>query len=272
MVHATHRWIEGAGAIQPGTDAAEEFGSFGAGSYITFPMATMYGARSIHIGSDTLIGRRCSLLVGYSPDDAQVPDRGIVIGDRCVIGAGSTLIAHESITVGDDVWFGQNVFVSDASHGYQDPETPIGLQLGPHLPVVVGAGSWIGHGVIVLPGAQIGRHVVVGAGSVVRGVVPDHAVVAGVPARVVRRHEPGLGWAATSDPSDVRPAWTAADVAAIMAGDAAQPVGASSTTPEVATTESGSSASRSSSSAGGGATASSFSAPAPPPTLARRLL
>jgi acetyltransferase-like isoleucine patch superfamily enzyme len=149
-----------------------------------------------------------------------VPERGIVIGDRCVLGAGSVLTAHASIEIGDDVWFGQNVFVSDASHGYQDPETPIGLQLGPHQPVVIGEGSWIGHGAIVLPGTRIGRHVVVGAGSVVRGVVPDHAVVAGVPAKVVRRLEPGVGWAASSDPDDVRPAWTADDVAAMMAAEA----------------------------------------------------
>jgi acetyltransferase-like isoleucine patch superfamily enzyme len=219
LVHAAHRWVARAGAIQPGTDAAEAFGTFGAGSYITFPMATMYGASSIHIGEDTLVGRSCSLLVGYSPEDHNVPERGIVIGDRCVIGAGSVLTAHASIVIEDDVWFGQDVFVSDASHGYQDPETPIGLQLGPHQPVVIGEGSWIGHGAIVLPGTQIGRHVVVGAGSVVRGVVPDHAVVAGVPAKVVRRLEPGVGWTATSDPTDVRPTWSASDVAAMMARD-----------------------------------------------------
>lgn len=219
LVHAGRRWVQRAGAIQPGTDLAESFGSFGAGSYITYPMATMYGASSIHIGEDTLVGRDCTLLVGYSPDDPDVPERGIVIGDRCVIGAGSTLTAHESIVIGDDVWFGNQVFVSDASHGYQDPETPIGCQLGAHQAVEVGAGSWIGHGTIILPGARIGRQVVVGAGSVVRGIVEDHAVVAGVPAKVVRRFEPGVGWPATSDPTDVKPAWTTAEVAAMLAGE-----------------------------------------------------
>ena len=219
LVHAVHRWVERAGAIQPGTDLAEAFGSFGAGSYITYPMATMYGAPSIHIGEDTLIGRNCSLLVGYAPDASDVPDRGIVIGDRCVIGAGSTLTAHESITIGNDVWFGNNIFICDASHGFQDPETPIGLQLGPHQSVTVGSGSWIGHGAIILPGASIGRQVVVGAGSVVRGTVPDHAVVAGVPARVVRRLEPDIGWVATGDVADVRPAWTSSEVAALLAGE-----------------------------------------------------
>jgi acetyltransferase-like isoleucine patch superfamily enzyme len=220
LVHAGHRWVARAGAIQPGTDLAESFGTFGQGSYITYPMATMYGAASIHIGEDTLVGRGCSLLVGYAPDDPEIPAHGIVIGDRCVIGAGSTLIAHESIVIDDDVWFGQSIFVADASHGYQDPDTAIGLQLGTHQPVRIGAGSWIGHGAVILPGTQIGRHVVVGAGSVVRGVVPDHAVVAGVPARVVRHFEPGVGWVALDDPANIRPAWTASEVAALLAGDA----------------------------------------------------
>jgi acetyltransferase-like isoleucine patch superfamily enzyme len=220
LVHAAHRWAARAGAIQPGTDLAESFGTFGAGSYITFPMATLYGARSIHIGEGTLVGRYCSLLVGYAPDDPDIPPRGIVIGDRCVIGAGTTLTAHESITLGDDVWFGQNVFISDASHGYQDPETPIGRQLGTHQPVSIGSGTWVGHGAIILPGSRIGRQVVVGAGSVVRGTVPDHSVVAGVPARAVRRLEADRGWVAVDDPSDVRPAWTSAEVAAMLAGEA----------------------------------------------------
>ncbi len=221
-MHSAHRWVERAGAIQPGTDLAETFGAFGAGSYIAFPTGTLYGARSIHLGEDTLIGKGVSLHVGYAPDDEVLPERGLVIGDRCVIGAGSRLSAHESIVIGDDVWFGSDVFVSDASHGYQDPETPIGLQLGEHRAVEIGAGTWIGHGAIVVPGARIGRQVVVGAGTVVSGTVPDHSVIVGAASRVVRRLEPGLGWS-TPDGTDVRPAWTSAEVAALLSGETVLP-------------------------------------------------
>lgn len=219
LVLAARRWIADAGAIQPGTDQADAFGTFGASSYVAHPMATLFGERSIHIGEGTLIGANCTLSVGHSPDDRVLPERGLEIGARCVIGARSILTAHHSIRVGDDVWFGQNVFVSDSGHGYQDPETPIGLQLGAHDAVSIGAGSWVGHGAIILPGARIGRNVVVGAGSVVRGPVPDHTVVAGVPAKVVRRLEPGVGWVPTSGTGEIRPAWTAAEVAAMLAGE-----------------------------------------------------
>ena len=94
------------------------------------------------------------------------------------------------------------MFVTDASHGYQDPGLPIGKQLGAHLPVSIGPGTWVGHGAVILPGARIGRNVVVAAGAVVRGTVEDFAVVAGSPARVVRRLEPGVGWVGSTD---VRP-------------------------------------------------------------------
>ncbi|MET0460040.1 MAG: acyltransferase, partial [Ilumatobacteraceae bacterium] len=47
-------------------------------------------------------------------------------------------------------------------------------------------GSWLGYGTVVLPGAKIGRHVVIGANSVVRGEIPDNCVAAGNPAKVIR--------------------------------------------------------------------------------------
>jgi acetyltransferase-like isoleucine patch superfamily enzyme len=220
LVLSANRWLHHHGAIRPGTARGDSFGRLGEGTWVSHPIGTQYGLGSVFIGQNCLIGQYTVLAVGYGPDDHNRPERGLEIGDRCVIGARSILTAHSSITIGDDVWFGQNVFVSDASHGYQDPETPIGDQLGDHQPVSIGAGSWVGHGAVILPGAQIGRQVVIGAGSVVRGTIPDHSVAAGVPAKVVRRLDPGVGWVATNGSGDVKPAWTAADVAARMTGEA----------------------------------------------------
>ena len=194
-----------AGAIAPGTAAAEEFGSFGEGSVIAFPTATIYGQRSIHLGSNTMVSTWITLAAGYGPDQSTLAPRALVIGDRCVIGMRSGIVAHESIELGDDVWFGQDIYVTDANHGYQDPLTPIGRQLGEHEPVRIGSGTWIGHGSVVLAGATIGRNVVVAAGSVVRGNIPDHAVIGGVPAKVIRRYEPGVGWVRPDGGGDVKP-------------------------------------------------------------------
>src|SRR3546814_12353786 len=82
--------------------------------------------------------------------------------------------------------------------------------MGAHQPVSIGSGSWIGHRAMILPGSRIGRNVVVGAGSVVRGEIPDHAVVAGIPARVLRTFDPGVGWVNGS--GDIRPILTTAEL------------------------------------------------------------
>ena len=190
-IQGSWRWVQSRGAIFPGTRAAERFGSFGPGSLLGFPVATLYGEPSIHIGSGTLIASWVTLAAGYGPGQADVPERALVIGDRCLVNVRCGLVAHESIEIGDDVWFGQGVYITDANHGFDDLDVPIGRQLGEHRPVTVGRGSWLGNGAVILPGARIGRQCVVAAGSVVRGEVPDFSVVAGVPARVIRRLDDG---------------------------------------------------------------------------------
>jgi acetyltransferase-like isoleucine patch superfamily enzyme len=185
-VHRAYRWTRSVGAIAPGTVAADRFGSFGRGSLIAFPHATLYGEAQIHIGEETLVGAWTTLSTGYAPWQTTVPPRALVIGDRCVLGLRTGIVAHESIEIGDDVWFGQDVFVTDSNHGYADLDVPIGRQLGKHQPVAIGDGTWVGRGAVILPGTRIGRMAIVAAGSVVRGEVPDRCIVGGVPARVLR--------------------------------------------------------------------------------------
>jgi acetyltransferase-like isoleucine patch superfamily enzyme len=61
----------------------------------------------------------------------------------------------------------------------------------PEKPVTIGDGSWIGYGSVVLPGASIGDHVVIGANSVVTGEIPSYSVAVGSPAKVIRRYVDG---------------------------------------------------------------------------------
>ncbi len=189
------------GALHPESMRAARFGHLGSGSLIGFPTTALFGERWMHIGADTLIGPWVTLTAGYSPDQPDVPERAICIGDRCVVGARSSIIAHSRIEIGDDVWMGEDVFITDANHGYEDHIVPIGRQIADAEPVAIGDGSWLGRGAIVLPGAQLGRHVVVAAGSVVRGVVPSECVMAGVPARIVRRRDADGRWLPVEHPS-----------------------------------------------------------------------
>lgn len=182
------------GAIGPDDRRGKEFGSFGSGSCLAFPPGSVFGQRWIRVGRDTMIGPHVSLSAGMAPGQSMVTDPVISIGDRCVIGRGSHIVGHLSIDIGDDVQTGPYVYITDQNHSYESLDEPIGRQWPTERPVRVGAGSWLGAGVILLPGADIGEHVVVAAGSVVRGPVDDRCVVAGAPARVVRRYVEGEGW------------------------------------------------------------------------------
>jgi acetyltransferase-like isoleucine patch superfamily enzyme len=193
------------GAIGPDHPRARRFGAFGDGSLIAFPPGWGFNERWIRIGSHVMIGPRVSISAGMLPGQEMVSDPVVSIGDRTVIGQGSYIVGHFSIEIGADVLTGPYVYITDQNHSYADPEVPIGQQWPVEACVQIGSGSWLGAGVIVLPGARIGRNVVVGAGSVVVGELPDCSVAVGSPARVVKRHVPGKGWTPSSEPGRSAP-------------------------------------------------------------------
>jgi acetyltransferase-like isoleucine patch superfamily enzyme len=182
------------GAIGPHDHAGRRFGHFGDGSIICFPTNTVFNERYIHIGSGTMIGPQVTLSAGMVPGQECLSDPVVRIGDRCLIGKGSGIVGHFSIEIGDDVWTGHHVYITDQNHGYEDITRPMSQQTQPERAVRIGDGSWIGYGTVVLPGATIGRHVAVGANSVVTGDIPDFSVAVGSPARVIRRYVEGQGW------------------------------------------------------------------------------
>lgn len=153
-----------------------------------FPPTALFGEHAIHIGSGTLIGPYVSLSAGMGPGQDLVSDRIVEIGDNVLIGRGSSIVAHLSVVIDDDVFFGPNVYVTDQNHGVEDLDVPIGGQTTAERPVRIGWGSWLGTNSVVLPGVTIGRHVAVGAGSVVTRDLPDNCVAVGAPARVVKQY------------------------------------------------------------------------------------
>ena len=187
-------WFTANSAIGPKSRRGKKFGKFGSGSIILFPTTTIFNENYIHIGSDTMIGEHVALSAGMMPGQECLTNPVVRIGDRCLIGRGSGIVGHLSIDIGNDVWTGHHVYITDQSHGYEDVSMPISLQSQPERAVSIGDGSWLGHGVVVLPGAKIGRHVAVGANSVVTGELPDFCVAVGSPARVIKQYTPEDGW------------------------------------------------------------------------------
>lgn len=138
-----------------------------------------------------MIGPGVSLSAGMVPGQECITSPVVTIGDRCLIGKGSGIVGHFRIVIGNDVWTGHHVYITDQNHGYENLERPIAQQTQPEREVVIGDGSWLGYGSVVLPGVTIGRHVVIGANSVVTNDIPDRSVAVGAPARVIRRYIDG---------------------------------------------------------------------------------
>ena len=190
------RWEEWqfASAITKDTARGRKFKHFGEGSLISFPWVTIYNEHYIEIGRDTMLGPYCALSAGMMPGQQCVTSPVVRIGDRCLIGRGSGIVGHLAIDIGNDVWTGHHVYITDQNHGYEDVTRPISKQTQPEQPVTIGDGSWLGTGTVVLPGSRIGRHVAVGANSVVTGELPDYSVAVGAPARVIKRYDATSGW------------------------------------------------------------------------------
>src|SRR5690606_36889731 len=112
----------------------------------------------------------------------------IRIGDRVTATGALQVVAFKEIVIDEDVMFAANVFVSDGVHGSDRGDVPYKYQgISNVAPIPIGRGAWIGQNAVILPGVTVGELAIVGANSVVNKDVPPRTVVAGAPARAVKR-------------------------------------------------------------------------------------
>lgn len=117
----------------------------------------------------------------------------LLIKDNVSIGNDLHLACAATLTIGSGVQISSAVLLTDIDHEYEDISRPIFEQPLVVRPTTIGDRCFIGAGVKILAGTTLGQHCVVGANSVVRGVFPDFTVIAGAPARIVRRLDPASG-------------------------------------------------------------------------------
>jgi acetyltransferase-like isoleucine patch superfamily enzyme len=122
---------------------------------------------------------------------------------NCLIGFG-TLFSHRETEILDQVYIGPqcniglcriersallgsgvHILSGKGQHNFDDLDTPIQEQGGTFEKITIGEDTWIGNGALIM--ANVGRKCIVGAGSVVTRDMPDYAIVAGNPARIVRQ-------------------------------------------------------------------------------------
>lgn len=137
--------------------------------------------KNIYLGSNVVIDTN-SWLVGINDDSK------IIVEDNTTIGRFFHCVSLNEVLINKDVLIAERVFISDCNHEYQDITVPVMNQgLYSTKKVSVGQGTWIGEGACVL-GVSIGQNSIIAANAVVTKDVGDYCVVAGIPARVLKKY------------------------------------------------------------------------------------
>ena len=109
----------------------------------------------------------------------------IHVGDNFYANYGCVVLDSAKVTIGDHVFLGPNVQIYTPCHPIYAPARNEGYEYAKE--VTIGDDVWVGGNVTIVPGAHIGSNVVIGAGSVVTGDIPDGVVAAGNPCRIIRK-------------------------------------------------------------------------------------
>ena len=107
----------------------------------------------------------------------------VSVGNNASINAFVHMWGHGGITIGNDCLIASHASINSVTH---DSKAALYRNSVVERPVIIGNNVWIGAHAVILPGITIGNNAVVGAGAVVTKDVPDNAVVAGVPAKVIK--------------------------------------------------------------------------------------
>jgi acetyltransferase-like isoleucine patch superfamily enzyme len=141
-------------------------------------------------GDAIAIGRRLSVRGRIARAELGTRQGGtLTLGTGVYVNQGASIVASESITIGDRVRIGDYAAIHDSDYHPVAADLPMRV-----APIVIEDDVWIGRGAIVMPGVRIGRGSVVAAGAVVTRSVPERSLAAGVPARVIRELDIPDGW------------------------------------------------------------------------------
>lgn len=163
------------------------YGQLGRGTYILKPMRVI-GKKNVFIGDycSVLHHARMEAVTAWETDKLQGEIR---IGNRTTIEQNCHIIAADKLVIGDDCVISSDVYISDCGHGLENMGASIMQQPLLVKKTTIGNGCFIGTGAKLMPGVTLGNCVVVGANAVVVKDVPEYVMVAGVPARPIKRYD-----------------------------------------------------------------------------------
>ena len=163
------------------------------------------GRRKIKIGRNNIFSNNSSLLAdsGIKNDFIEIGSYNIIssysickshggfvkIGNNNFIGERSQIQGKGGATIGNQCMIAANTFISSSNHDYSDPQSIEYLKKEIGKPVNIGNKVWIGANCVITAGVTIGDCAIIGAGSVVTQSIKPYTLVAGVPAKEIKRFD-----------------------------------------------------------------------------------
>jgi len=160
--------------------------------FIFFPI-DIRGKKHIQLGQQMTCGTGCR----FEAYPLIETGKTLTIGKNVQINDYVHITAVHSVVIGDNALLASRIYISDSLHGnynslspdeQSDPEIIAKERPLSYKDVVIGDNAWLGEGVFVLPGVNIGRCSIIGAGSVVTKDIPPYCIAAGNPARIIKKY------------------------------------------------------------------------------------
>ena len=115
----------------------------------------------------------------------------LTISDNVSLGHHAEVSVNQDVRIGADTFTAPYVYITDSNHRFDRIDVPIQSQPMDVRPTAIGRDVWIGRGAMVLAGAQVGDHCVLGAGAIVTRTHAPGDLVVGIPGRTVRNRFKG---------------------------------------------------------------------------------
>ncbi len=162
-----------------------QFGKFCIRTHIEKPLRIEH-KKNIFLENYVSIASYCWLAA--NPKTSESVEARLIIREGSCIGDFAHIYATKEIIIDKNVLLANYVYISDNIHGYEDINVPINQQpIVQKKTVLIGEGSWIGEHVCII-GANVGKHCIIGANSVVTHDIPDYCVAVGAPARIIKKY------------------------------------------------------------------------------------
>lgn len=134
--------------------------------------------KGVNLGNNVVIGKNAWL---------ETPTGKIIIGDGTQIGRNATIASHKKITIGESCLISYNVSIIDADHNLNSSVSPIKSGAGNPREIIIEDDCFVGAHSFILKGVHLGKHCVVGSSSVVTKSFPTGSVIAGNPAKLIKK-------------------------------------------------------------------------------------